>query len=39
MNNRNGNISAITFIDKLIKLTELGQPFKLFPFQREILKS
>jgi phage terminase large subunit-like protein len=30
-------ISPITFIDRLIKENELGQPFALFPFQREIL--
>jgi phage terminase large subunit-like protein len=30
-------ISPVTFIDKLIHRNELGQPFSLFPFQREIL--
>ena len=35
---RNGNISPTTFIDRLIKKNELGQPFKLFAFQREILE-
>jgi phage terminase large subunit-like protein len=30
-------ISRTTFIDKLIKKNELGQPFKLFRHQREIL--
>ena len=32
------SISPIHFIDKLIKKNELGQPFKLFAFQREILE-
>jgi hypothetical protein len=30
-------ISPVVFIRKLIKKNELGQPFKLFPFQEEIL--
>ena len=30
-------ISPVKFISKLIKKNELGQPFKLFPFQEEIL--
>jgi phage terminase large subunit-like protein len=33
----NKSISPLTFIDKLVKKNELGQPFKLFPHQREIL--
>jgi phage terminase large subunit-like protein len=34
----NKNISPITFIDKLVKKNELGQPFKLMDHQREILR-
>lgn len=30
-------INPVTFIDKLIRFNELGQPFRVFPFQREIL--
>src|SRR5690242_9622834 len=37
MSKRNGNISPLTFIDKVIRRNELGEPFRLFPFQREIL--
>ena len=33
----NKNISPITFIDKLVKKNELGQPFKLMDHQRDIL--
>jgi len=36
MTKRNGNISPLTFIDKVIKKNELGQPFGLFSL-REIL--
>ena len=32
------DVSPIHFIDKLVKKNELGQPFKLFAFQREILE-
>jgi hypothetical protein len=32
------NISPITFIDKLVKKNELGQPFSLVDHQREILR-
>src|SRR6267378_2143870 len=32
------NVSPVTFIDKLIKKNELGQPFTLFDHQREILR-
>ena len=32
------NISPLTFIDKLVKKNELGQPFKLMDHQREILR-
>ena len=32
------NISPVTFIDKLIKKNELGQPFRLSDHQREILR-
>ena len=31
------SISAVDFIRRVIKKNELGQPFKLFPFQEEIL--
>ena len=34
----NKSISPITFIDKLVKKNELGQPFKLMDHQREILR-
>ena len=34
----NKNISPITFIDKLVKKNELGQPFSLMDHQREILR-
>jgi phage terminase large subunit-like protein len=34
----NKNISPITFIDRLVKKNELGQPFKLTDIQREILR-
>lgn len=34
----NKNISPITFIDKLVKKSELGKPFKLMDHQREILR-
>src|SRR5688572_29325668 len=34
----NNNISPITFIDKLVKKNELGQPFTLMDHQREILR-
>ena len=34
----NKSISPITFIDKLVKKNELGQPFKLMDQQREILR-
>ena len=34
----NKNISPITFIDKLVKKNELGEPFKLMDHQREILR-
>src|SRR5215475_9270321 len=33
----NKNISPATFIKKLVKRNELNQPFKLLPFQEEIL--
>src|SRR6266850_7784909 len=32
------SISPVTFIDKLIKKNELGQPFRLTDHQREILR-
>ena len=32
------NISPVTFIDKLIKKNELGQPFTLSDHQREVLR-
>jgi phage terminase large subunit-like protein len=38
MSKGNGNISLITFIDKLVKKNELGQPFSLTDRQREILR-
>jgi len=31
-------ISPVTFISKLVKKSELGKPFKLFPFQEKILE-
>jgi len=31
-------VSPITFIDKLIKKNELGQPFRLIDHQREVLR-
>ena len=31
-------INPVTFIDKLIKRNELGQPFRLTDHQREILR-
>ena len=31
-------VSPITFIDKLVRRNELGQPFALMDHQREILK-
>lgn len=34
----NKNITPITFIDRLVKKNELGQPFKLTDIQREILR-
>src|SRR4030095_5096270 len=34
----NKNISPITFIDRLVKKNELGQPFTLMDHQREILR-
>ena len=34
MSNRNGNISPINFIDRVIKLNEKGLPWKLSPYQR-----
>jgi phage terminase large subunit-like protein len=34
----NKSISPITFIDKLVKKNELGQPFGLMDHQREILR-
>ena len=34
----NKPISSITFIDKLIKHNEVGQPFSLMDHQREILR-
>ena len=34
----NKNISPLTFIDKLVKKNELGQPFSLMHHQREILR-
>lgn len=34
----NKNITPITFIDRLVKKNELGQPFKLMDHQREILR-
>jgi hypothetical protein len=34
----NKPISPITFIDKLAKKNELGQPFRLMDHQREILR-
>jgi hypothetical protein len=34
----NKNIGPITFIDKLVKKNELGQPFKLMDHQRDILR-
>jgi phage terminase large subunit-like protein len=30
-------ISPVTFIEKYVRKSELGKPFKLFPHQREIL--
>ncbi len=33
----NKTISPVTFIKKLIRNSELGKPFRLFPFQEEIL--
>jgi hypothetical protein len=30
-------ISPVEFIDRLVKKSELGKPFKLFPHQRVIL--
>jgi phage terminase large subunit-like protein len=38
MNNRNANISPVTFIDKLIKLNEKGLPWELSPYQRRVLE-
>ena len=38
MNKHNGNISPVTFIDKLVKKNELGQLFRLSDHQREILR-
>jgi hypothetical protein len=35
---RHESITPITFIDKLIKKNELGQPFTLTDHQREILR-
>ena len=32
------NVSPITFIDRVVKKNELGQPFKLMDHQREILR-
>src|SRR3970040_2438526 len=32
------NISPLTFIDKLVRKNELGQPFALMDHQREILR-
>ena len=32
------NVSPITFIDKLVKKNELGQPFRLSDHQREVLR-
>src|SRR6266478_9200871 len=34
----NKPISCLTFIDKLVKKSELGKPFRLMPHQREILR-
>ena len=34
----NKSISPITFIDKLVKKSELGQAFKLMDHQRDILR-
>lgn len=34
----NNTISPITFIDKLVKKNELGQPFTLMDHQRQILR-
>ena len=31
-------VSPITFIDKLVKKNELGQPFTLIDHQREVLR-
>ena len=31
-------ISPVTFIKKLIRNSELGKPFRLMPFQEEILR-
>ena len=31
-------VSPVTFIDKLIKKNELGQPFRLSDHQREVLR-
>ena len=31
-------VSPITFIDKLVKKNELGQPFRLSDHQREVLR-
>jgi hypothetical protein len=38
MNNRNGNISPINFIDRVIKLNEKGLPWRLSPHQRRVLE-
>ena len=31
-------INPVTFIDKLIRFNELGQPFRLTDHQREVLR-
>ena len=36
--NKKPTISPITFIDRLVKKNELGQPFTLMDHQREILR-
>ena len=38
MSKLSGNISPITFIDRLVKKNELGQPFTLMDHQREVLR-
>lgn len=35
---RNGNISPINFVDRVIKLNEKSLPWKLSPYQRRVLE-